>query len=111
MLSVLTTIKSTKQKPTRIGWKNRSPARIPSHEGTGLGLVSGEPEDMETAPRTPAFEPANWEAWPEEKGYVPKVGRPVPHHLVFLQRQPLNHALAIFHELAVERFFNRSNSP
>lgn len=80
------------------------------HEETGLGLVSRESENMETVPRTPAFEPTSCEAWPGEKGYVPKVGCPIPHHLVLLQCQPLNHSLAIFHELAIKCFFNRSNS-
>lgn len=66
---------------------------------------------MERVPRPAAFEPPDGEAWPEETGHVPKVGGPIPHHLVLLQRQPLNHALAILHELAVKRFFNGPNSP
>ena len=50
------------------------------------------------------------EGWRGERGCVPEVGGSIPHHLVLLQGQPLNHSLAILHELAVKRFFNRSDS-
>lgn len=99
------------KNPLGLAGKTVLPQEYRQHEETGLGLVSGEPADMGTVPRTPAREPTDWEAWPGQKGYVPEVGCPIPHHLVLLQCQPLNHALAIFHELAVKRFFNRSNSP
>ena len=37
---------------------------------------------------------------------VPEVGCSVPHHLVLLQRQPLNDALAVLHELAAQGLLN-----
>lgn len=46
----------------------------------------------------------------EARGHAPKVGSSVPHHLMLLKRQPLDHPLAVFHELAVECFFNRPHS-
>lgn len=37
---------------------------------------------------------------------LPEVGGAVPHHLVLLQCQPLNHSLAVVHKLAAEGFLN-----
>uniref|UniRef100_A0A2D4JK69 Uncharacterized protein n=1 Tax=Micrurus lemniscatus lemniscatus TaxID=129467 RepID=A0A2D4JK69_MICLE len=35
---------------------------------------------------------------------IPEVGGPVPHHLVLLKGEPLDHPLAAVHKLAVEAF-------
>lgn len=51
-------------------------------------------------------------SWSENRmfvgaGHVPEVGCSVPHHLVLLQRQALNNALAVLHKLAAQGVLNR----
>lgn len=73
-------------------------------------LSQEELEHLETGPGRQLLSWPSSRSGPLEQGYAPEVGCPVPHHLVLLKRQPLNHPLAIFHKLAVKCFFNRSNS-
>ena len=82
---------------------------ISSTERPVSALSREKLEDVETGPGHRHLNRPPVRPGPVEQGYAPEVSCPVPHHLVFLKRQPLDHPLAIFYKLAVKRFFNRPN--